>query len=213
MKKIVIFDMNGVIINDEALHEKAFASVLKQLRIILTKQEYLDIFAGRTDKAGFENAIKKFGINHDINVLLKQKSAAYLKLIEENIETYPGVIDLIKDLNKNFILALSSSALKKEIDLILKYFGLKKIFKIIISGEDIANSKPNPEAYLKIINKLDVRPEDCIIIEDSRSGIEAAKAAGAVCIAILTTHNKKSLRKADYIANNFNEVKNYIYNN
>ncbi|MFA6295995.1 MAG: HAD family phosphatase [Patescibacteria group bacterium] len=203
----IIFDMNGVIINDEAIHELAFKEVCKKYNIILTSQGYKDLCMGKTDEQGFIEIIKKYKLdNVKISNLVEQKSTKYLELIPKNIKSYPGVIDLIKKLHKKFILALASSSSRQEIEMVLNYFKIKKLFKIIISADDISKSKPDPEPYLLTTKKINQKPENCLVIEDSKSGIMSAKRAGMKCIAITTTHNEKELVGADVIINKFSEI-------
>lgn len=207
MIKAVIFDMNGVIIDDELVHEIAFKQICANFKIKVTHQIYLRCCVGRTDAAGFEEIFK----NHKIKMppvkgLIKQKSALYQKLILKHVKTYPGVINLIKKLSKKYVLALATSSVKKEAFLTLNHFKVKDYFKAIVTADDITRGKPDPEPYLLAAKKLSLAPNKCVAIEDSVSGIISAKAAKMACIAITNTYPQNRLTQADVIVSKFSEI-------
>lgn len=198
--------MNGIIIDDEHIHEMAFQETVKPFGIDLDHQGYLDYCAGKTDRAGYEQISAKFSKDLPVNELLQQKSQMYLKLFPANKKSYPGVTDLIHALAKDFTLALTSSSSRAEVDLITKEFGIYHEFKVTISANDVMKGKPDPEPYLITAKKLGFQPNECVVIEDSRSGVLSAKAAGCYCIGVTTTHSKDDLAKADYVADSFSDI-------
>lgn len=205
--KAIIFDMNGVIVDDEPVHELAFKSVLKNYGVKLTSSDYRKLGMGRTDKEGFEAMIKKFGLkNMDINELIAKKSKKYLELIPARIKSVPGVVELIKKLVNRYPLALASSSTRQEIEMVLGCFKIKKYFPVIVSAENITHGKPEAEPYLLTAKKLGVDPISCLVIEDSKSGIISAKRAGMQCLAITTYHNESDLKNADYVIESFNQM-------
>lgn len=206
MIKAIIFDMNGVIIDDEHIHEMAFKNTLAKYGIELDHNTYLEFFAGKTDNFGYENIAEKFGKNLPIDKLLEEKKRIYLELFPESKRDYPGVIKLINSLSNNFVLALTSSSTRKEVDLIINEFGIKDNFKITISANDVKKGKPDPEPYIVTAEKIGLKPEECAVIEDSRSGVISAKAAGCYCIGITTTHSEEDLAEADIIVNDFKSI-------
>ncbi len=212
-KKAVIFDMNGIIIDDEHVHELAFQRVLKEYNILLNHSEYISIFAGRTDQEGFELIAHKYGIELPINELLRKKAELYLSLFPENKKTYPGVIELITMLSEKLVLALTSSSTRKEIDLVLNTFEVRDKFKIIVSAEDVSQGKPDPEPYLITSQKLGILPEFCVVIEDSRSGVRSAIDAGMKCIGVTTTHDLDALHAATIVVNNFDQITEELISN
>ena len=206
MIKAIIFDMNGVIIDDEHIHEMAFKSTLAKHGIELDHRTYLEFFAGKTDKFGYENIAEKFDKKLPIDNLLKEKKKIYLEFFPENKKYYPGVIKLINILSNDFVLALTSSSTREEVNLVINKFGINDKFKITISAEDINKGKPNPEPYTITAKKIGLKPEECAVIEDSKSGVISAKAAGCYCIGITTTHSEEDLAEADIIVNDFKSI-------
>jgi len=204
--KAVLFDMNGVIIDDLLIHAIAFNEVLLPYGIGISHKDYLNDYAGRTDRDGFEDMEKKFALKLPIGDLLVRKGRAYVNLFPEHKKSFPGVVDLVKKLSTIFVLALTSSASKSEIELTINEFKIDSYFKVIVSADDVKHGKPNPEPYQKTISLLGFKPDECVVIEDAKDGIMSAKAAGSFCIAITTTHNRDVLTKADIVVDSFYEI-------
>jgi len=213
MIKAILFDMNGIIIDDENIHEMAFRETLRPYNINFNHQTYLDCCSGKTDRAGYEEIAAKFSTNLPIDDLLSQKGKMYLKLFPANKKSYFGIIELIHSLSGSYKLALTSSSSREEVNLITKEFGISNEFEVIISGDDVHKGKPDPEPYLITANKLGFEPKECVAIEDSPSGITSAKAAGCYCIAVTTTHTKKDLAAADLVVNDSSEITTQIIQN
>lgn len=212
MIRAVIFDMNGVVIDDEHIHELAFKETVKPFDIDLSHQNYLECCAGKTDRAGYESISEKFNTSLPIEKLLKDKANFYLKLFPEYKKSYPGVIELISSLANNYTLALTSSSSRAEVDLITKEYRVDKLFRITISADEVKRGKPDPEPYLTTCNLLKLDPKECVVIEDSKSGVLSAKAAGCFCMGVTTTHNEKDLEGADEITDSFDNVQTLISN-
>lgn len=212
MIRAVIFDMNGIIIDDEHIHELAFKETVKPFGINLSHQDYLECCAGKTDKAGYESISEKFDTSLPIERLLKNKASLYLNLFPKHKKSYPGVIELISSLANNYTLALTSSSSRAEVNLITKECGVDKHFGITISADEVKKGKPDPEPYLITCDLLKLNPKECVVIEDSKSGVLSSKAAGCSCIGVTTTHNKSDLEGADRITDSFNKVEALITN-
>jgi len=207
----VIFDMNGVITDDEDLHELATKEVFRDIGVGLTSENYKTFCLGRTDLAAFKDLFDKFAIEKEsIGDLIAKKSFKYQKLIQGNLKVYPGVIQLIKDLYKNYTLALTSSSTFDEVQLVMDQLRLKKYFKVIVTSKDVKHGKPHPEPYLLTAKKLNVKSENCLVIEDSKNGIQSAKKAGMICVAIPNTEDRSKLIEADQIIENYTEIVNKL---
>lgn len=210
MIKAILFDMNGIIIDDEHIHEMAFRETVKPFGVDLTHEAYLKCCAGKTDKAGYESIAEMFSTTLPVEQLLKEKGQFYLKLFPENKKDYPGVINLIHQLSTEYTLALTSSSSRVEVELITKEFGLDKVFKLRVTGNDVKKGKPDPEPYLITCERLGLLPNECVVIEDSRSGVQSAKAAGCFCIGVTTTHSEEALSQADVVVQSFGQINNQL---
>lgn len=196
----VLFDMDGVIVDSEPLHVAAFQATLKNYGYDLSDEQYKQHFAGRTDEAGFKQYFDFIGETVELPVIMDEKAKAYLELAADQLLPYPGVIEFIQDLAERKVpLALVTGSLRAEAEVTLKAFGLTDLFKAVIAAEDISQSKPNPEGYLKGAKALGFEPADCIVIEDAPSGVKAANAAGMRCLAVTATHTEEELKGATLI--------------
>jgi HAD superfamily hydrolase (TIGR01509 family) len=211
--KAILFDLNGVIINDESIHELAFVHVINKHGHDLSHLDYYKYCFGKTDLEGFAYLISKLKLDVAAVELVKEKADLYLENIKDNIRSYPGVLELISDLKGKYKFALVSSSNKNEVEMTLKYFKIEKYFGAVITASDIKRGKPDPEPYLKALKALKLKPINCVAIEDSPNGVKSAKAAGVKCFGVLTTHDNTELAAADMTFSNFFELKNYIVNN
>lgn len=195
-----LFDMNGVILDDEHLHQKATISTLAQHGHTGTSADYKKYFAGRTRDAGFANYKKALRASYDVAQLSDQKDQLYQELAHNGLEAVQATLNFIAYLkDTEHTMALVTGAPRKEARHMLETFGLGDCFTQIVTGEDITLSKPHPEGYLKAAAMLQLRPQDCIVVEDAPMGIQAAKRAGMQCVAIATTHNEDELTEADWV--------------
>ncbi len=199
--------MNGVITDDEEIHELATKEIFAKIGIELTSEIYRELCLGRTDLASFQDLFKKFHIkDQNIDNLIDKKSFRYQKLIQGNLKVYPGVLDLINNLYQKFTLALTSSSTYDEVYTVVNQLDIKNMFKAIITSKDVKHGKPMPEPYLLTAERLEVKPENCLVIEDSENGVQSAKLAGMKCVAISNTENPKKLRKADKIIGSYKVI-------
>lgn len=194
--KAVLFDMDGVIIDSEPLHEAAFRATFDARGRQLTGDHYKQYFLGKTDRDGLELYFKFMNEQVDVAKLADEKALMYLQLASDQITAYPGVVPLIKSLSAQVPLALVTGSLSIEAETALAALGIRHCFTTIVSAEDVAAGKPNPEGYLKAARLLGVAAKDCVVVEDSASGAMAAKAAGADCIAVTNTHTEDEPKEA-----------------
>lgn len=207
MISTVIFDMNGVITDDEELHERATQHVFEEKGLRITSEIYRQYCLGRTDASAFVDLIEDFQLqNVELTSIINKKTALYQDLIADGIKVYPGVVHLIKRLSKNYTLALTTSATFKEMQAVLYQLKLENLFKITVSSSDVKRGKPDPEPYVLTAEKLGVLCENCAVIEDSENGIKSAIAAGMKCIAIPNTENRAKLSLAHSLIDDYIEI-------
>jgi len=204
----VIFDMNGVISNDEHVQEMSTEESLKEFNIDLEDNWYNKYFIGKTDHSGFKSILKAKKLNIDVNELVKLKIKYFRKYYPLYKKDYDGVIDAIDRISKRYKIAIASASNRIEMEIILTTLKVRHYFDFTVSGDDVLNGKPHPEAYLKAINLLNSKASNSVAIEDSRNGVKAAKAAGMACIAITNTHLRENLIDVnpDIIVDKFREI-------
>lgn len=207
----VIFDMNGVITDDEDLHELATQKAFATVGLEITPEIYRQYCLGRTDAAAFVDLIRDFQLkNQEVAALIADKSVVYQALIADNLKVYPGVVALIEKLHQNYTLALTTSSTFAEVQTVVGQLQLKNHFKVIVSSKDVKRGKPDPEPYLLTAEKLGVSSSNCLVIEDSENGVRSAVAAGMTCIGIPNTEKRDKLTQAHYIIDDYSELTDHL---
>ncbi|GAG54641.1 unnamed protein product, partial [marine sediment metagenome] len=201
MLRAVIFDFDGVITDSEILHLRAFNRVLAQYDIEIKTKDYYKDYLGLTDVDCFQLVANKGRLGLDgreIENLVKQKNQVFQELAKTEGRIIEGVRDFLEMLEQNNVpTAICSGAVLAEIALILEEARLRSFFAVIVSAEQVKKGKPDPEGPLLTLQKLNrivspaeagiqnpILPNQCIVIEDSHWGLEAAKAAGMHTIAV-----------------------------
>ena len=210
MLKAIIFDMDGVIVNSEPLHRKAYFDMFEEFNLSVSNKLY-ESFTGKSTSAICKELCEIFdlSISHEKLMLSKRK---HFKTIFDNdpeFQMIDGALSLIKNyFYNNLTLILASSASMTNINRIFKKFDLDKFFKAKISGADLKESKPNPEIFIKAAKLSGFNKDECIVIEDSTNGIIASKSAGIYCIGFNSPNSKnQNYDKADLVVSNFNEIR------
>lgn len=210
MLRAVIFDFNGILVDDEPIHLELFRRVLKEEGISLSDREYYARYLGMDDKGCFRAAFRERGRSieeRQLRQLIQRKADYYRESVKTNVRVFPGVRELVSLAAARFPLAIASGALRSEIEMIIERFGLKNYFQVIVSSEDITEGKPNPEVFLKALSRLNesprgaqsIRPSECLVIEDSKEGILGAHRAGIKCLAVANSHPADQLSEADAV--------------
>jgi beta-phosphoglucomutase len=217
LMRAVIFDFDGVIADSEPLHFESLRRIFADIQIILTEQDYYANYLGFDDRGCIREALR---INQRqisaslIEELMAKKAAAYLTSIKDHLVIFPGVQEFVVDAAVLYPIAIASGALRPEIELVLEQIGIRKAFRHITSAEDVTNGKPNPEPFLHALDGLNrdhaaapISPASCLVIEDSRPGIRAAKSAGMKVLAVANTHNVQDLHEADAISHRLSDTR------
>ena len=197
---LVIFDMDGVLADTGSIH---FQSWTKMAREDANAEFTREFFEETFGQQSIPITRKLVGPKVEQALVEKWadlKEKYYREMVKDKLESLPGAIELIRDLKKkNAKLAIGSSGPAENVELLLTTLRIKKYFDIVITAEDVENGKPAPDVFLIAASRLNLEPENCIVIEDAPVGIEAAKRAGMKSIGLTTTHKKEELHQADII--------------
>jgi beta-phosphoglucomutase family hydrolase len=204
--KAVIWDMDGVIADTSPYHFRAWREVFLKRGVELIQESFKKNFGKRNDTI-IRNTLGDGISAAEIESISTDKEMIFRSLARNNVKPLPGVKALIKTLGESgFKQALGSSAPLENIRLVIGSLGIADAFQGIVSGEEVAEGKPDPQGFLLAARKVAVEPEDCVVIEDAVAGITAAKRAGMGCLAVTNTHPRESLAKADLVVDNLEEV-------
>ena len=209
MLRAVIFDFDGVIADSEILHLRAFNRTMSAYGIEISKEEYFRDYLGLTDRDLLETLNKEKHLNlnqKQVEQLLEGKKQAFETLAQNECKIIEGVGEFLQMLKDNSIqMAICSGALLPEIEMILKANQLRDFFDVIVSAEQIKRGKPYPDGFELTLKKLNIkseskiRPCECIVIEDSHWGLQAAKAAGMHTVAVTNSYDAQQLALAEKI--------------
>ena len=216
MLRAVIFDFNGIIVNDEPIHFRLFQKVLGEEGIPLTEEDYYARYLGFDDRgafiAGYRDHRRELS-DTKLAELVDRKAAYYQEAIRNHVEVFPGVKALVASLAQTLPLGVASGALRHEIETILSTIGLRNHFRAIVSAEDVSSGKPEPEIFLKTLLALnsrldigDIAAADCLVIEDSKEGVRGARRAGMKCLAVTNSHPAALLVEANAVVNSLEQV-------
>jgi beta-phosphoglucomutase family hydrolase len=207
MIRAVIFDMDGVIAETERAHIDAEKQTMLKYGIKITEEE-LHKYTGTTAKSMFMDLIKKYELDTTFDRIFNEKEKILFKLLNEDVTPTKGVIDLLHRLREVGIkLGLASSSHKRLVEFVLKKLKITDLFDSIVSAEDAAKSKPDPEIFLLSAHMLKVDPTECCVVEDSRLGVEAAKTAKMKCLGFQNPNSgSQDLSKADLIVDDFSKI-------
>ena len=216
--KAVLFDFNGVIINDESIHQELVEEILLTENLRPSTADYQEVCLGRSDRVCLRDILARRGrivSDEYLDKLIRAKANAYRQRLEglTELPIYPGLKDFLEEIRaKNLLMAIVTGALRSEVELVLERSSLASYFSLIISGDRIKASKPQPDGYLlavEFLNQkfsyLNLQPANCLVIEDSFAGIQAAKNAGMQVVGVANTYPFHMLQRranwvVDYLA-------------
>jgi beta-phosphoglucomutase len=205
--RAVIFDFNGVLVDDEALHAQAFVQAMATVGVPLTHAAYVADYLALDDKGCMEAVLANF--HKDLppperEALFHRKCDFYLDLLADAAPFYPGAIDVVRRWSETVPLAINSGALTHEIELLTGRAGIRDCFAAVVAADQVPRGKPDPIGYLTAFHRLraalpqlaDLAPAECVVIEDAPRGLQAARAAGMGCIGIATSRPATDLAAA-----------------
>lgn len=206
----IVYDVDGTLINSEPLHVEAWKQALVKHGHTISElpAEFLDTMAGKKPIVIAEGMVVELSINTSAEQFLNEKAAIFFSMTQKSLEPMPGAIESVGRLSEaGFRLAIGTSLDREFLDIVLNKFNISNKFEVIVTGNEITKGKPDPETYFKVFEKLNLEPFSCLVLEDARSGVEAAKASGAFCIGIENINAEpQDLSSADLVVDSLSEV-------
>ena len=202
----VIFDMDGVIVHTNPHHKIAIQKFCSAHGIELNELTFLHKIYGRTNRDWIKNVFGDI-TDEQAYAYASEKEALFREIYEPYIKPVHGLVAFLDLLVSNNIpRAIATSAPPENVDFVLDKTGLRNYFKTILDERVVTHGKPNPEIYLKTAKALDFSNNKCIVIEDSLSGITAARRAGSKVIGVTTTHTAEELAETNFVIQDFTEL-------
>lgn len=209
MLKGLLFDMDGVLVNNLEIHRQAFAEFFRRYGVERSFDELSRVFGkGNDDIMGElmpQDVVERVGIRE----LGYEKEAIYREIYAPIITPQPGLLEFLAEAEMEGLRsAVGSSGYRVNVDFVLERCAIERYFSAIVAGDEVTRCKPDPEIYLTAASKLGLKPSECIVFEDAEAGIEAAKRAGIKVVALATTFSREFLAAtdADVIVDDFTQV-------
>ena len=203
----ILFDFNGVIIDDEPQHCDALIATLREYDYELDRDTYYREYLGFDDRECFRFTFTRMGRGADEPALLEaieRKHRHYARAVRDSIRLVPGASEFIESAAfDGFQLGIVSGALRREIELVLDLAGLRPHFSEIVAAEDVTACKPDPQGYNTARERLAIPAARCVVVEDSLPGLAAARAAGLRCAMLSTSHGEEACAGADLVWRDF----------
>lgn len=202
-----IFDMDGVIIDSNPFHKIALREFCARYGYQLSEEELRNRIYGRTNKEWITNLFNRTLSPAELQHFGEEKESLFRDLYKNDIKPLSGLKEFLDQLNTHEITrAIGTSAPRSNVNFVLSKTGLEKYFTHILDESDVTHGKPNPEIYQKVAAKIGFPPSQCIVFEDSLSGVEAAQRAGCRVVGVATTHSFSELSNTDLVITDFRDL-------
>jgi len=205
----IIFDMDGVIVDNHNYHLKSWLQFFEKHNISMTEEEYKQKVNGRTMEEILTNIMNKDLPKDELTALGEEKESVYRDIYRPHIKPTDGLAVFLKELEeRNVPRAVATSAPTVNVDFTMEYTKLRHFFPTIVDSTMVTKGKPDPEVYLTAAKKLDMDPARCVVFEDAILGMQAGKNAGMKVVALATTHKREELEgeNMDYIIDDFTDL-------
>ena len=206
----LIFDVDGVIADTEVLNASASVLMFQQLYGIAVRPEDFQPFVGTGDERYVEGVAEKHGVQIDTQAAVQRRAENFFDMLQSSpLPAAPGVLELVQAAraSQHVKLAIATSGQKSKQFPVIEGSGLQLAwFDVVITGDDIERKKPDPQIYLGTAERLGVCPQRCLVIEDAPAGVQAAKRAGMICVAVTSTVGRGALEGADLVVDSLAEV-------
>ena len=208
--KAVIFDMDGVIVDSESCHERAYLEVVRELGYGDNHGLRFADYIGRSDDLLWRDFIARHNPPQPFEELLDLKTRRVVEIIQREQPLFDGLPELVGKLAGRYKLALASGSERAVVEAVLRLEGLGRHFSAVVTGSDVKNGKPAPDIFLRAADLLQVAPRECWVIEDSKTGVAAGLAAGMRVIAITNTYRTHELAHATHVVRTYGEIEQLL---
>lgn len=213
MIRAVLFDFDGLLVDSETIFYQVYAELLREFSVSFTRSDYLAGYSGRPVPAIAKAFVQDFALPLNDAAVEQRILSSEEKLRKAGVPLKPGAATLLRWLTEHsYRIAVASSSKHDRAMEILSHHGLVEYFEAQVFVEDISRGKPDPEVFLTAAKRLGITPEQCLVLEDSRMGIEAAAAAGmpVICVPDMQTPDEAHRQMTAAVVNNLADVIDYL---
>lgn len=206
--KAVLFDMDGLMVDSEPFHLKAFNEELQKYGKYITEEENAKLYMGMSPSDESKDMVKRYDLPILAEELALAKQNNFRHFLAQEVNPQPGLLKLLQDLSQSgFKIAFASGSVKENIETVINKFQIGSLIDAYCSTQEVEKGKPAPDVYLLAAQRIGIKPDECLVLEDAPKGVEAAKAAGMTCFAIPSGSTKGlDFSLADKVLNSLSEV-------
>jgi beta-phosphoglucomutase len=203
----VIFDMDGVICHTNPFHSKAFRIFFEKRNLFPTDEEFSKHMFGKSNSYILKHFLGREIKGQEFHDLEFEKESLFREIYSDYVASIPDFLPFLESLkNEGCKTGVATSAPRANLDLIMGKLGFENLMESILASENVSNHKPHPEVYLKSADNLKIPPQNCIVFEDSFSGVTAALNAGMKVIGVLSSHSKDELPTCDFYIDDYTQI-------
>ena len=206
----IIFDMDGVIVDSEERHQRAFLEVVREIGYGDRRDFRFADYIGRSDQVMWVDFVARHKPPQPLEELLARKRQRMVDIIRREQPLFDGLPELLEKLAAQYALGLASGSERPVVEEVLAIKRLRRFFSAVVTDSDIKRGKPEPDIFLRAAELLKVAPQKCCVIEDSKPGVAASLAAGMQVIAITNTHPSEELRHATQVVETYQEIERLL---
>lgn len=207
MLRGIVFDFDGVIVDSHPLHKRAWKKFLESIGRVVSEEELQFVLDGRKR----DDILQHYLGELDCEQLVEygQMKERFFRDEAASVQTVGGLLDFLQELDEaQLALGIASSGSRNRVNFLLGHLGLAKHFQVVVTGEDVEKGKPDPAVFLRVSQELRMDPIELIAFEDAPSGVQAAKAAGMMCVGIARPECSLTLLNAgaDHVVGDFRSL-------
>ncbi len=207
MQKAIIFDMDGVICHTNPFHSQAFKSFFAKRNMFPTEEEFADHMYGKSNSYIMSHFFGRKIAGDELLQLEDEKESLFREIYADQVNPIVGYMEFLESIKaKNILTGVATSAPLANLELIAGKLSLLDKMESVLASEDVSKHKPDPEVYLKSADNLKVSPDNCLVFEDSFSGVSAALNAGMKVVGVLSSHTKEELPPCDLYITNYQNL-------